>query len=79
MSEKIIFIENDHILSNDKEIAECFNNHFINIMHSLDIDPILRVGPVEHEHLSTEQIVLKAIEKYKDHSSICKMKKIRIN
>ncbi len=74
MSEKIMLIENDQILSNDKEIAECFNNRLINITHSLDIDRIFRVGPVEHKHLSTEQMVLKAIEKYKDDPSICKIK-----
>ena len=43
-------------------------------MHALYIDPIFRVGPVEHENLSTEHMVLKAIEKYKDDPSICKIK-----
>ena len=31
MSEKITLIENGKILSNDKEVAECFQEHFINI------------------------------------------------
>ena len=40
MSEKIILIEGCKILSNDVEVAECFNEYFCNITDNLDIDPI---------------------------------------
>ena len=39
MCEKITLIADGKILSNDEEIAECFNEYFTNITHSLDIDP----------------------------------------
>ena len=37
MSEKITLIEDGRILSNDVEVAECFNEHFCNITDSLGI------------------------------------------
>ena len=42
MSEKIILIEDSKILSNDAEVAECFNEYFCNITNNFDIDPVLR-------------------------------------
>ena len=36
MCEKITLIENGKILSNDEEIAECFNEYFTNITDSPD-------------------------------------------
>ena len=60
-------IEDGRILSNDEEVAECFNEYFCNITDSLDIAPLFKEVP---EHMSVEQIVLRAITKYKDHPSI---------
>ena len=42
MSEKITLIENGKILSNDEEVAECFNEYFINITDGMGIDPSLK-------------------------------------
>ena len=39
MSEKITLIEDDKIITNDAEVAECFNTYFTNITGSLDIAP----------------------------------------
>ena len=67
MSEKITLIEDDRILSNNVEVAECFNEYSCNITDSLDIAPLFKEVP---EHMSVEQMVLRAITKYKDHPSI---------
>ena len=57
MSEKITLIEDGRILSNDVEVAECFNECFCNTTDSLDIDPLLKEVP---EQMSVEQMVSRA-------------------
>ena len=77
MCEKITLIENGKILSNDEEIAECYNYYFTNITDSLDIDPLLKVV---HEQQTIDQMVLRVIDKYKDHPSIVVIKQhVRTN
>ena len=53
------------------EVAECLNTCFTNITNSLDIEPAFKVIP---EQLQTKQIVIRAIEKFKIHKSICIIK-----
>ena len=67
MSEKITLVEDGRILSNDVEVAECFNEYVCNITDSLDFDPLFKEVP---EPMSVEQMVLRALTKYKDHPSI---------
>ena len=67
MSEKITLVENEKILSTDEEIPECFSNYFTNITDNLDIDPYFKEVP---DQLIIEEMVVRAIEKYKDHPSI---------
>ena len=67
INEKITLIEDGRILSNDVDVAECFNEYFCYITDSLDIDPLFKEVP---EHISVEQMVLRALTKYKDHPSI---------
>ena len=67
MSEKITLIEDGRILSNDVEVAECFNEYFCNITDSLDIDPLFKEV---QEQMSVKQMVLRAINKYKYHPSV---------
>ena len=50
-----------------RKIAECFSNYFTNITDSLDIDPYFKEVP---NQLTIEEMVVRAIEKYKEHSSI---------
>ena len=45
MGEKINLIEEGMIISDDAMIAECFNSHFINIMDSIDLDPMSKQVP----------------------------------
>ena len=67
MSDKITLIEDGRILSNDIEVAECFNEYFSTITDSLDIGPLFKEV---QEQLTVEQMVLRAITKYENHSSI---------
>ena len=38
-TDKIILVENEAILTDDKEVAECFNSYFANIVETLNIPP----------------------------------------
>ena len=67
MCEKITLIANGKILTTDEDIAERFNNHFTNITDSLDIGPYYKEV---HKQLNIDQMVLRAIDKYKDDPSI---------
>ena len=62
MCEQITLIENGKILSKDEEIAECFNDYFTNITDSLNIDPLFKVV---HKQQTIDQMLLRAIDKYK--------------
>eukprot|EP00794_Sanderia_malayensis_P018339 gene18339-20183_t len=66
MSEKINLIENGKILSNDEEIAECFNEYFINITDEMDIDPSLKENIPEN--MTPAQLVVRAVNKTKGNS-----------
>ena len=68
MRENIILIEDSKILSNEAEVAEYFNEYFCNITNSFDIDPTFK--EVQEEKVSVKQMVLRAINTYKDYPSI---------
>ena len=67
MSEKITLIDDGKIVSNDVEIAECFNTYFTNITNSHEIDPISKAVP---DQLPTERVVIRALDNFKVHISI---------
>ena len=63
---KITLVENGSLLTNDKDISECFNTYFTNITDTLDIDrPII-----------IDNSVMAAIERYKTHPSIVRIKQL---
>ena len=65
-SNKITLIEDGSLLTDDKDISECFNTYFTNITDTLDIErPII-----------DDKSVLAAIERYKTHPSIVKIKQL---
>ena len=57
-------MENKEVLSDDLAIAECFNDYFVNITKTIEIktwpEPLMKI----------ENIIDRAIYKYKDHPSI---------
>ena len=62
-SNQITLIENGSLLTNDKDISECFNPFFTNITDTLDIDkPIIE-----------DDSVMAAINRYKTHPSIVRI------
>ena len=65
-SEKMTLVENGEVLSDDIDIAECMNDYFINITETLNI----RKWPGDNSNNQNEDIVNKAIFKYKNHPSI---------
>ena len=69
--DRIILIEGDKILSRDEEVSACFNKYFSNITDSLDIAPSFKEV---HEDVTVEltvnQMIEKAVEKYKNHHYI---------
>ena len=70
---KIILTENDRIISDDKEIAEIFEDNFSNVTNFTDIP---EYQPPEDTFLSLRDPVLRAVKKYKHHLSILTIKKL---
>ena len=66
-NEKITLIENGETLSKNEEIAENVNNYFSDIITNLKLPPY--EDPTTNAENITD-LVLKAIEKYKNHPSI---------
>ena len=66
----MVLVDNDQIISDDKEIATTMNNYFSTITKSLDIikwpDPGHSTDNMDH--------IMMAIRKYENHSSILKIK-----
>ena len=65
-SSKITLIEDGSLLTDDKDISECFNTSFTNITDTSDIErPIV-----------DDKSVLAAIERYRTHPIIVKIKQL---
>ena len=69
--EKLLLVEDDIIISDDKEISNCFNSYFINITDTLCLTESETIGGFIPSH----DAVLNAANKYKNHPSISKIKK----
>ena len=62
----------EKIISDDKAIAEVFNKFFINIVPNLKI-PV--ENNIDHDFTETDDLVLNAINKFKNHPSIIMIKR----
>ena len=67
---KITLVENGTVLTNDKDISECFNDYFVNITDTLDIDKPTQPNEADSKILKKAQ----AIEKHNNHPSVLKIK-----
>ena len=77
MEEKIVLIEDDIIISDDKVIAESLNSHFVNITDSLSLEQTFRNVRI---HKSMDKNIETAVTKYKNHASIVPIKrKVNMN
>ena len=73
-TQKIILVENNEIIKEDKEIAEIFNNYFVNIVKDLNIPEINHSKLSENSsNIDTEPIDI-IIQNFSDHLSILKIK-----
>ena len=65
---KITLVENGTVLTNDKDISECFNDYFVNITDTLDIEK-----PTQTNEADSKNSVAQAIEKHKNHPSVLRI------
>ena len=71
MSNKIIFVEDCEILQEETRVAEILNSYFLTITDTLGLDPFFKdTGQNE----TVDQMVNQAVEKYKNHNSILRIK-----
>ena len=71
-NQKITLVDNDEIISDDKQIADLFSDFFVETVASLDIeDNEALLNNVDH----LSDPVQKALLKFKDHPSIREIKK----
>ena len=70
---KITLLEGEEIISNDNEIAEIFNAYFANIVDNLNVK-----GFVTSDYSYAPELdnIMNIVEKFKNHPSISKIKKI---
>ena len=68
---KIILIENDTIISDDKEVAEKMNNFFITAVSNLNIEDLFPVN----DNVNCKEIS-GILEKFQNHPSILKIKEV---
>ena len=69
--DKLILVENETIISNNKDIAECMNSYFSHITDTLDI----KKWPMPNDINPTDDNVTIAIKKYESHPSIKMIKR----
>ena len=67
---KITLVENAAVLTNDKDISECFNDYFVNITDALDIEK-----PTQPNEADSKNSVAQAIGKHKNHPGVLRIKK----
>ena len=70
-SQNITLIENNIIVDNDKLVCEIFNDFFSNVVTNLNIENNMEII---NDDSIIDDPVFKAINKYKDHSSVIKIK-----
>ena len=69
----IIIIENDTLISNKTDLAEKFNNYFIEAVENLEIEHFVSENE-DANIIGCEDVIDTIIRKYKSHPSILKIK-----
>ena len=69
-SGKITLVENESIISCESQIAECFNQYFVNITDSLPIEPYVTLP----SYVPLQDPIIDALRKYENHPSIALIK-----
>ena len=63
-------VENESIISCESQIAECFNQYFVNITDSLPIEPYVTLP----SYVPLQDPIIDALRKYENHPSIALIK-----
>ena len=66
----VFLVEDNIIISDDKEISNCFHSYFINITDSLCLNEPEAIDG----YMLSNDAILNAVNKYKSHPSITKIK-----
>ena len=75
-NKNIILLENDNIISEDPEVAEIFNDFFAKTVENLNI----KGYNIDHAPLENLDFVSNAIDKFKNHPSILRIKEnVQVN
>ena len=70
MSRKITLVDQGNIISDDAKIAEIMNTYFLNLFETLEI---VRYNCIKDPNGSNDQVFY-IVDKFKNHSSIIKIK-----
>ena len=73
-TKKIILVENEEIISENKINAEIFNEYFINVVKDLNISDITISKKTEITNIETKDPIEKILQLYSGHPSIHKIK-----
>ena len=68
--EKLLLVEDEIIISDDKEISNCFNSYFINIIDTLCLNESETIGG----YIPSQDAVLNEVNQFKNHPSSTKIK-----
>ena len=71
VSNKIILVENGQILQEETQVAESLSSHFWKIIDMLGLDSFFTNTD---QNKTVDQIVNQAIEKYKNHDCLLRIK-----
>ena len=73
--ENITLVENNHIISEDRKVAQCFGEYFDNAIKSICMNFYMLSFP----SYSSNPVIINIIEIYKNHPSVLKIKSIHDN
>ena len=84
-NENIILRENDNVLTNPKEVSECFNDFYINIASQIgfsdtvpcDENGNILLNEILHKHKNHESVV--TIKTYRNRTDIFNFKHVNVN
>ena len=66
VSQKVTLVENGSIISLESQIAECFNQYFVNSKDSLPIEPYVPIP----SYVPLRDPIIDSFRKYENHPSI---------
>ena len=75
-SAKIILVENDEIISDNKKIAEIMNSYFVNITKDLNIPEIITIDSPEDLCVECLDPIEQILHSYSEHPSILKINEV---